>query len=85
MPTTDKDLPLREDSRLLGRLLGNIVRDREGEDGFALVEHIRQTSVLLSHSADSGLEPEKRAEFEAFLNGLPRNSMVSVVRVSLYF
>jgi phosphoenolpyruvate carboxylase len=85
MPTTDKDLPLREDIRLLGRLLGNMVRDREGEDGFALVEHIRQTSVLLSHNADSELEPEKRAEFEAFLNGLPRNSMVSVVRAFSYF
>ena len=85
MTTNDKDLPLREDIRLLGRLLGNMVRDREGEDGFALIEHIRQTSVWLSHRADLHYDPAKRAEFDAFLSGLPRDSMVSVVRAFSYF
>ena len=27
----DKDRPLREDTRLLGRILGDTVREREGE------------------------------------------------------
>ena len=41
MPTNDKDLPLREDTRLLGRLLGDTVREQEGDDVFAAVERIR--------------------------------------------
>ncbi len=39
----DKDLPLRDDIRRLGRVLGDIVREQEGEAVFALVERIRQT------------------------------------------
>jgi len=37
----DKDLPLKEDIRLLGRLLGATLREQEGEDIFKLIEHIR--------------------------------------------
>ena len=29
----DKDLPLREDTRLLGRLLGDVLRAQTGDDG----------------------------------------------------
>ena len=39
--TPDKDLPLRDDIRLLGRILGDTVRSQEGEPVFAIVEHIR--------------------------------------------
>ena len=39
--TQDKDAPLREDIRLLGRLLGDTVRAQEGEAVFDLVEAIR--------------------------------------------
>ena len=85
MPTTDKDFPLRDDTRLLGRLLGDIVREQEGDDVFALVERIRQTSVLLSQNTDRDLAPAMRAEFEAFLVDLPRDSMISVVRAFSYF
>ena len=38
----DKDLPLRDDIRLLGRILGDTVRAQEGEAVFDLVEAIRQ-------------------------------------------
>ncbi|HEV7874033.1 MAG TPA: phosphoenolpyruvate carboxylase, partial [Enterovirga sp.] len=40
-----QDEPLREDIRLLGRILGDIVREQEGEAVFEIVERIRQTSV----------------------------------------
>jgi phosphoenolpyruvate carboxylase len=33
----DKDAPLKEDIRLLGRLLGDVLRDQEGEAVFDLV------------------------------------------------
>ena len=36
---------LREDIRLLGRILGDTVRQQEGEAVFATVERIRQTSI----------------------------------------
>jgi phosphoenolpyruvate carboxylase len=41
----DKDQPLRDDIRLVGRILGDTVREQEGEAVFALVERIRQTSI----------------------------------------
>ena len=41
----DKDLPLREDIRLLGRILGDTIREQSGEAVFDTVESIRQNSV----------------------------------------
>ena len=41
----EKDLPLRDDIRLLGRILGDTVREQQGEAVFAVVERIRQTSI----------------------------------------
>lgn len=77
----DKDLPLRDDIRLLGRLLGDTVREQEGDEVFAIVERIRQTSVRF----DRELDPAARAELEAILNELPRDAMISVVRAFSYF
>lgn len=85
MPTENKDLPLRDDTRLLGRLLGDTVREQEGDDVFGAVERIRQASVRLNQSRDSDLGTAARAELEAILNGLPRDTMVSVVRAFSYF
>jgi phosphoenolpyruvate carboxylase len=47
----DKDAPLKEDIRLLGRLLGDVLRDQEGEDVFDVVETIRQTAVRFRREA----------------------------------
>ena len=41
----DKDLPLREDIRLLGRILGDTVREQRGAATFDTVERIRQSSI----------------------------------------
>ena len=41
----DKDLPLREDIRLLGRVLGDTLRDDAGQAMFDLVEQIRRAAV----------------------------------------
>lgn len=85
MHTSDKDLPLRDDTRLLGRLLGDTVREQEGQDVFALVERIRQASVQLDQSADREHDRSARAELETVLNGLARDPMISVVRAFSYF
>ena len=77
----DKDLPLRDDIRLLGRLLGDTVREQEGDDVFAVVEKIRQTSIRFDRDADA----EAGAELQATLDGLPRETMIAVVRAFSYF
>ena len=41
----EKDLPLRDDIRLLGRILGDTVRQQEGDAVYDIVEAIRQNSV----------------------------------------
>ena len=41
----EKDGPLRDDIRMLGAILGDTIRDQEGDDIFEIVEQIRQTSV----------------------------------------
>ena len=77
----DKDLPLRDDIRLLGRLLGDTVREQEGDDVFAVVEKIRQTSIRFDRDSDA----EAGAELQAILDDLPREKMIAVVRAFSYF
>lgn len=50
---SDKDAPLKEDIRLLGRLLGDVLREQEGDAVFNVVETIRQTSVRFRREADA--------------------------------
>jgi len=76
-----KDAPLKEDIRFLGRLLGDVVREQEGEDVFNLVETVRQKSVSYVRSDD---ETAKR-ELEEILNGLTPAQTVEVVRAYSYF
>ena len=51
--STDKDLPLKEDTRLLGRLLGDVLRAQTGEEGFARIELIRQTAIRLRRASQN--------------------------------
>ncbi len=41
----DKDSPVSDDIRLLGRLLGDVVRDAAGQHVFELIERVRQIAV----------------------------------------
>ncbi|MEC9367572.1 MAG: phosphoenolpyruvate carboxylase, partial [Pseudomonadota bacterium] len=77
----EKDEPLREDIRLLGRLLGDTVRDQEGKGVFDLVETIRQTSIRYHRDDD---EPAKQ-ELEAILRELTPEQAVQVIRAYSYF
>ena len=76
-----KDVRLRDDIRLLGRILGDTVRDQEGEAVFDLVERIRQTSIRFHRDND---EPARR-ELEAILDGMPISETVRIVRAFSYF
>jgi phosphoenolpyruvate carboxylase len=77
----DKDSPLKEDIRLLGRLLGDTLREQEGEDTFNLIEQIRQTAIRLRRDGD----PRARAELESILDLLSPAATVAVIRAFTYF
>ena len=73
--------PLRHDIRLLGRLLGDTVREQEGDAVFGIVEQVRQTAVRFARDGD----PAVRAELAALLDALPRATTQAVVRAFSYF
>src|SRR3954453_15484908 len=77
----NRDLALREDIRLLGRLLGDVVRQQQGEPVFATVERIRQISIQFRRDDDEA----GRSELEATLNSLSRNTTIEIVRAFAYF
>ncbi|MBQ0131869.1 MAG: phosphoenolpyruvate carboxylase, partial [Comamonas sp.] len=77
----DKDQPLIEDIRLLGRILGDIIREQEGAAIYGLIEQVRQLSVAFrrdhDHEADKALKK--------LLKGLSTDQTVSVIRAFTYF
>src|SRR6201987_3214894 len=77
----EEDARLRDDIRLLGRILGDTVRDQEGEDVFDLVERIRQTSIRFHRDEDRGA----RRELEAILDSMSIAETVRIVRAFAYF
>ncbi len=79
--TADKELPLREDIRLLGRLLGDTLREQEGEDTFRLIEQIRQTAIRFRRDGDD----QARGELESLLDLLSPAATVAVIRAFTYF
>ena len=83
-PTADRDLPLKEDTRLLGRLLGDVLRDQTGDDGYGRVEAIRQTAIRFRR-AGAEEAAAVRGELSALLNGLPIGATLDVVRAFSYF
>jgi phosphoenolpyruvate carboxylase len=77
----EEDVRLREDIRLLGRILGDTVRDQEGADVFDLVERIRQTSIRFHRDDD---RPARR-ELEIILDSMSTAETVRIVRAFSYF
>ena len=77
----DKDQPLIADIRLLGRILGDIIREQEGVVVYELIEQVRQLSVAFrrdhDHEADKALKK--------LLKGLSTDQTVSVIRAFTYF
>lgn len=77
----DKDLPLVEDIRLLGRILGDVIREQEGRAMFELIELIRQLSVAFRRHADESADKT----LKKLLKGLSGQQTVSVIRAFTYF
>ena len=79
--TEDKDQPLIDDIRLLGRLLGETVTEQEGAEVFRIVEQIRLLAIR--HHRDEDLAA--RDEMKELLQNLPREQTSQVVRAFSYF
>jgi phosphoenolpyruvate carboxylase len=80
-PQGDTEAPLRADIRMLGRLLGDTVRQQEGAAAFELIERIRTTAVAFRRDDDQ----QARRSLEQLLDGLSRDETMIVVRAFSYF
>jgi phosphoenolpyruvate carboxylase len=76
-----KNQPLVDDVRLLGRILGDVIREQEGKDAYERVERIRQLAVAYRLKRDKGAG---RA-LDRLLMGLSGDHTVSVIRAFSYF
>ena len=77
----DKDQPLIDDIRLLGRILGDVIREQEGVAAFELIEKIRQLSVAFRRHDDQSADKA----LKKLLKGLSGDQTVSVIRAFTYF
>ncbi|MCB2100988.1 MAG: phosphoenolpyruvate carboxylase [Rhodobacterales bacterium] len=78
---SDKDQPLLDDIRFLGRVLGDTLRAQQGEATFGIVESIRRLSVRYHREEDV---PAKQ-ELEALLATLDGDQVIDVVRAFSLF
>ena len=76
-----KDQPLIDDIRLLGRLLGEVIREHEGDESYELIEQIRQLSVAFRRQADHKADKA----LKKLLKDLSDGQAVSVIRAFTYF
>ena len=76
-----KNRPLVEDIRLLGRILGDVIREQEGKEAFELIERVRQLSVAyrLKRDASAG------RVLDRMLKNLSGDQTVTVIRAFSYF
>ena len=77
----DNERPLVEDIRLLGRILGDVIREQEGAEIYELIEKIRKLSVAFRRDADHAADKA----LKKLLKGLPGDHAVSVIRGFTYF
>lgn len=77
----DNERPLVEDIRLLGRILGDVIREQEGVEAYELVERIRKLSVAFRRDADH----EADKALKHLLKSLSGDQTVSVIRAFTYF
>ena len=75
------DRPLVEDIRLLGRILGDVIREQEGTAAFELIEQIRTLSVAFRRDADTQADKA----LKKLLKSLSGDRSVSVIRAFTYF
>ena len=77
----EKNRPLVEDIRLLGRILGDVIREQEGKEAFELIEHVRKLSVAYRLKSDA----QAGRALDRLLKNLSGDQTVSVIRAFSYF
>ncbi|MDB5869567.1 MAG: Phosphoenolpyruvate carboxylase [Polaromonas sp.] len=77
----NNERPLVEDIRLLGRILGDVIRDQEGTPAYELIEQVRTLSVAFRRDADQ----EADKALKTLLKDLSGDQTVSVIRAFTYF
>ena len=77
----EKDRPLQDDIRLLGQILGDTVREQDGENAFEIVEAIRRLSVAFQRKSDEAAG----RNLDSLLSRLSPAETVSVIRAFSYF
>ncbi|TAH13359.1 MAG: phosphoenolpyruvate carboxylase [Curvibacter sp.] len=77
----DNERPLVEDIRLLGRILGDVIREQDGVEAYELIEQIRTLSVAFRRDADH----EADKALKKLLKSLSGDQTVSVIRAFTYF
>ena len=80
-PSQNAERPLVEDIRLLGRILGDVIREQEGADAFERIERIRKLSVAFRRHGDA---VANRA-MKRLLKGLSDVQAIGVIRAFTYF
>ncbi|MCK8516716.1 phosphoenolpyruvate carboxylase [Methylonatrum kenyense] len=80
MTTKDTDLPLRENIRQLGDLLGQTVREQGGAELFDTVEKVR----MLAKDARAG-DTEAATQLEQTLTGLDDHMIMPIARAFSHF
>ena len=70
-----KDVPLREDVRMLGALVGEMLRDQGSEDFYRTVEAARQAAIRRREA-----DPTAEGELIALLEDLPPSDAAALVR-----
>eukprot|EP01036_Dinobryon_divergens_P039120 gene39120-51492_t len=77
----EKNKALVEDIRLLGRILGDVIREQDGRAAFELIERVRQLSVAyrLKKDASAG------RVLDRLLKNLSADQTVPVIRAFSYF
>src|SRR4051812_16269498 len=80
-PAAQKNQPLVDDIRLLGRILGDVIREQQGEGVYELVERIRQLAVAYRLKRD----PRAGRGLDRLLTSLSGERTVSVIRAFSYF
>ncbi|RAV15734.1 phosphoenolpyruvate carboxylase [Mycolicibacterium sp. GF69] len=75
----DATEPMREDIRLLGAILGDTVREQNGEDVFELVERARVESFRVRRSEID------RAELAGMFDGIEIRRAIPVIRAFTHF
>ena len=76
-----KDGALRDDIRLLGRILGDTIREQHGATTFELIERIRKLSVRFRKDSDRSA----KTELEGILDSITREESLVVIRAFSFF